>query len=63
LPDAEVLAPLGERCVVSATVKEIVHLAVRDSQPGDQLLVMSNGGFGGIHQKLLEALREKAGKC
>jgi UDP-N-acetylmuramate: L-alanyl-gamma-D-glutamyl-meso-diaminopimelate ligase len=26
------------------------------AQPGDQILVMSNGGFGGIHQKLLDAL-------
>jgi UDP-N-acetylmuramate: L-alanyl-gamma-D-glutamyl-meso-diaminopimelate ligase len=26
-------------------------------QPGDQLLCMSNGGFGGIHAKLLEALQ------
>jgi UDP-N-acetylmuramate: L-alanyl-gamma-D-glutamyl-meso-diaminopimelate ligase len=26
------------------------------AQPGDHILVMSNGGFGGVHQKLLEAL-------
>jgi UDP-N-acetylmuramate: L-alanyl-gamma-D-glutamyl-meso-diaminopimelate ligase len=30
----------------------VVHAA----RPGDQILVMSNGGFGGVHQKLLDAL-------
>jgi UDP-N-acetylmuramate: L-alanyl-gamma-D-glutamyl-meso-diaminopimelate ligase len=29
---------------------------VAAAQPGDQVLVMSNGGFGGVHQKLLDAL-------
>lgn len=29
------------------------------AQAGDHILVMSNGGFGGIHQKLLEALAQK----
>jgi UDP-N-acetylmuramate: L-alanyl-gamma-D-glutamyl-meso-diaminopimelate ligase len=28
---------------------------VAESNPGDQVLVMSNGGFGGIHQRLLDA--------
>ncbi len=30
------------------------------AQPGDHILVMSNGGFGGIHQKLLDGLAKKA---
>jgi UDP-N-acetylmuramate: L-alanyl-gamma-D-glutamyl-meso-diaminopimelate ligase len=29
-----------------------------DARPGDQVLVMSNGGFGGIHEKLLAALAD-----
>jgi len=29
---------------------------VEAAKPGDQILVMSNGGFGGIHQKILDAL-------
>jgi UDP-N-acetylmuramate: L-alanyl-gamma-D-glutamyl-meso-diaminopimelate ligase len=33
---------------------------VRDARPGDSVLVMSNGGFGGVHQKLLDALAERA---
>lgn len=41
---------------VGAIVNHIAALA----QPGDVVLVMSNGGFGGIHGKLLEALRSRA---
>jgi hypothetical protein len=29
------------------------------ARPGDHILVMSNGGFGGVHQKLLDALAER----
>jgi UDP-N-acetylmuramate: L-alanyl-gamma-D-glutamyl-meso-diaminopimelate ligase len=32
-------------------------VVVREHQPGDLIVLMSNGGFGGIHQKLLAALR------
>ncbi len=37
-------------------VDTIVREVARDAQPGDVVLIMSNGGFGGIHRKLLEAL-------
>jgi UDP-N-acetylmuramoylalanine-D-glutamate ligase len=37
-------------------VDDIVRILVPELEPGDILLVMSNGGFGGIHQKLLDAL-------
>ncbi|MBF0491271.1 MAG: UDP-N-acetylmuramate--L-alanine ligase [Deltaproteobacteria bacterium] len=37
-------------------VDEIVNIVSKEAKPGDVLLVMSNGGFGGIHQKLLESL-------
>jgi len=40
-------------------VENIVAYVVKHSQPGDVVLIMSNGGFGGIHDKLLAALREK----
>jgi UDP-N-acetylmuramate: L-alanyl-gamma-D-glutamyl-meso-diaminopimelate ligase len=36
-------------------VKAIVEM----SQPGDQILVMSNGGFGGVHGKILAKLAER----
>jgi UDP-N-acetylmuramate: L-alanyl-gamma-D-glutamyl-meso-diaminopimelate ligase len=36
---------------------QLVSQLVADARPGDQVLMMSNGGFGGIHAKLLDALR------
>jgi UDP-N-acetylmuramate: L-alanyl-gamma-D-glutamyl-meso-diaminopimelate ligase len=38
-------------------VDAIVQTVAREARPGDVLLVMSNGAFGGIHRKLLQALR------
>lgn len=52
------LAPLGEKAAVSHQIDECVKQAVMHAKPGDTILVMSNGGFGGIHEKLLAALRE-----
>lgn len=37
-------------------VPEIVDLVVAQAEPGDVIAILSNGGFGGIHQKLLERL-------
>ena len=51
-----VLAPLGERVEVCTSIPELVASIVKASQPGDHVVVMSNGGFGGIHEKLLKAL-------
>ena len=45
-----------------ADLDTLVDMIVKTAQPGDHILVMSNGGFGGIHQKLLDALAEKARK-
>ncbi|MBL8414654.1 MAG: UDP-N-acetylmuramate:L-alanyl-gamma-D-glutamyl-meso-diaminopimelate ligase [Propionivibrio sp.] len=53
---AEALAPLGEKVEVADDLDELVERIVASSHPGDQILVMSNGGFGGIHGKLLAAL-------
>jgi UDP-N-acetylmuramate: L-alanyl-gamma-D-glutamyl-meso-diaminopimelate ligase len=56
--DAEqALAPLGARAQVCMTHQALVDAVVQASRPGDRVLVMSNGGFGGIHQKLLDALQ------
>jgi UDP-N-acetylmuramate: L-alanyl-gamma-D-glutamyl-meso-diaminopimelate ligase len=51
-----VFAGLAERAAVLDSVDAIVARVIAESSPGDQVLVMSNGGFGGIHQKLLDAL-------
>jgi UDP-N-acetylmuramate: L-alanyl-gamma-D-glutamyl-meso-diaminopimelate ligase len=37
----------------------LVSGLAEDSRPGDHILVMSNGGFGGLHDKLLAALRAR----
>jgi len=52
----EALAPMGARARVADSIDEIVHQVVAAAQPGDHILCMSNGGFGGVHQKLLDAL-------
>ena len=53
---AEALAPMGARCVVADNITALVDAVIAAAQPGDHILCMSNGGFGGIHQKLLDAL-------
>ncbi|MDP1900771.1 MAG: UDP-N-acetylmuramate:L-alanyl-gamma-D-glutamyl-meso-diaminopimelate ligase [Rubrivivax sp.] len=52
----EALAPLGTQAVVHDSVEALVAAIARAAQPGDHVLCMSNGGFGGIHDKLLAAL-------
>ncbi len=54
----EALAPMGARAQVADSIDELVRQVVAAARPGDQLLCMSNGGFGGIHQKLLESLQK-----
>jgi len=53
---ASALAPLGDKAVVRDDLGALVADVVAVARPGDQVLVMSNGGFGGIHGKLLDAL-------
>lgn len=52
----DAVAPLGERAQVTDGVDELVERVLAASRPGDSILVMSNGSFGGIHGKLLTAL-------
>ncbi|WP_133511585.1 UDP-N-acetylmuramate:L-alanyl-gamma-D-glutamyl-meso-diaminopimelate ligase [Candidatus Thiosymbion oneisti] len=49
-------AGLGRRATLFTRVDDIVDQVVAEAKPGDHLVVMSNGGFGGIHQQLLDAL-------
>jgi UDP-N-acetylmuramate: L-alanyl-gamma-D-glutamyl-meso-diaminopimelate ligase len=49
---------MGARARVAGSVDALVQ-QVRDTvQPGDHIVCMSNGGFGGIHDKLLQALQQ-----
>jgi len=53
-----VLAPLGNKAIVKDDLNELVAAIVASARSGDHVLVMSNGGFGGIHEKLLKRLAE-----
>jgi UDP-N-acetylmuramate: L-alanyl-gamma-D-glutamyl-meso-diaminopimelate ligase len=53
------LQPMGARATVTDTVDGLVAAIVAVAQAGDHILCMSNGSFGGIHRKLLDALQKK----
>jgi UDP-N-acetylmuramate: L-alanyl-gamma-D-glutamyl-meso-diaminopimelate ligase len=53
----EALAPLDGKAEVHDDLAMMVDAIAREAQAGDHVLVMSNGGFGGIHDKLMWALR------
>ena len=55
----EALAPMGERAQVADNIDTLVEQVVAAARGGDQVLCMSNGGFGGVHAKLLAALAAK----
>jgi UDP-N-acetylmuramate: L-alanyl-gamma-D-glutamyl-meso-diaminopimelate ligase len=57
---AEALAPLGRHAVVRDSVEALVAEIAKAARPGDHLLCMSNGGFGGIHEQLLAALAARS---
>ncbi len=50
----------GKPAHTGSNADDILPLLVNCARPGDVIVIMSNGGFGGIHQKLLDALEEKA---
>jgi UDP-N-acetylmuramate: L-alanyl-gamma-D-glutamyl-meso-diaminopimelate ligase len=56
----EALAPLGERAHVHDDLGALVGAVTRAARPGDHILVMSNGGFGGVHARLIDALGASA---
>ena len=56
---SDALAPLAAQAQTAETVDALVAAIARAAKPSDHVLVMSNGGFGGIHAKLLAALQSK----
>jgi UDP-N-acetylmuramate: L-alanyl-gamma-D-glutamyl-meso-diaminopimelate ligase len=52
-----VLHALGGRGHASRDVDALARELARAARPGDQVLIMSNGGFGGLHGKLLRELQ------
>lgn len=59
---AEALAPIAAKSATHHDLNELVAEVVAEARPGDWLLVMSNGGFGGVHAKLLAGLAAREGK-
>ena len=56
---AEVASACGSKAQVSSDILALVNLIVEAAEQGDSIVIMSNGGFGGIHDKLLDALKKK----
>ncbi len=56
---AQALAPLGKLASVSDRIDTLVAQVTAAAKPGDHVLCMSNGGFGGVHVLLLKALAAK----
>jgi UDP-N-acetylmuramate: L-alanyl-gamma-D-glutamyl-meso-diaminopimelate ligase len=54
---AAALQPMAERALVAPDIDTLVKQVRQVAQPGDHILCMSNGGFGGVHLRLLEALK------
>ncbi|HSG52104.1 MAG TPA: UDP-N-acetylmuramate:L-alanyl-gamma-D-glutamyl-meso-diaminopimelate ligase, partial [Rheinheimera sp.] len=50
---------IGEKASLSKDISALVEQIVAEAKPGDSIVIMSNGGFGGIHDKLEVALKAK----
>jgi UDP-N-acetylmuramate: L-alanyl-gamma-D-glutamyl-meso-diaminopimelate ligase len=53
------VSSMGDRVKLAANVDDIVHGVAAEARAGDHVLIMSNGGFGGLHDKLLAALQAR----
>ncbi len=56
---AEALAPMGARARTAADIATLVAQVAAAARPGDHILCMSNGSFGGVHARLLEELSKE----
>ena len=54
----QALAPIQHKAGTFEDMEKLVAAIVQTAEPGDHILVMSNGGFGGIHQQLLDRLKQ-----
>ncbi|MPS47624.1 UDP-N-acetylmuramate:L-alanyl-gamma-D-glutamyl-meso-diaminopimelate ligase [Methylobacillus sp.] len=53
---ASALQPIQHKAAAFDSMPVLIEAIAAEAQPGDHILVMSNGGFGGIHERLLERL-------
>ena len=56
---AAAVASMGKRARLAADVDALAKDLAAESRAGDHVLIMSNGGFGGLHEKLLAELRAR----
>jgi len=54
---SEALVSLGERAVCADQIDTVISAVLAHLQPGDRIVCMSNGGFGGIHERLASAIQ------
>ncbi|HEY2686569.1 MAG TPA: UDP-N-acetylmuramate:L-alanyl-gamma-D-glutamyl-meso-diaminopimelate ligase [Steroidobacteraceae bacterium] len=54
------VAGMGGRASFADSIEDLVKGLLQDARSGDHILIMSNGGFGGLHEKLLAALQARA---
>ncbi|QIZ63011.1 UDP-N-acetylmuramate:L-alanyl-gamma-D-glutamyl-meso-diaminopimelate ligase [Acinetobacter indicus] len=52
-----VVAAAPNKAKIARTLDDIIHIVSQEAGEGDAVVIMSNGGFGGLHQKLLSALK------
>jgi UDP-N-acetylmuramate: L-alanyl-gamma-D-glutamyl-meso-diaminopimelate ligase len=55
---ADAMRPLGSLATVRADLPRLIAMLAAETRPGDHLVLMSNGSFGGLHEKLLQGLRD-----
>jgi UDP-N-acetylmuramate: L-alanyl-gamma-D-glutamyl-meso-diaminopimelate ligase len=51
------VSSMGDRVSLARSIDELLQDLTQEARSGDHVLIMSNGGFGGLHDKLLAALR------
>ena len=54
---AEALKPIKNKAQTYDNLENLVTAIAKSAKSGDHILVMSNGGFGGVHQKILDAIK------
>ena len=60
---SEAMQPLGSLAAVHGDLTTLTAALVGEARTGDHLVLMSNGSFGGLHERLLEALRANAARA
>ena len=58
---AVTLAPLGDKATVRSNIDLLAAAVVQQAQPHDHIVIMSNGSFGDIHNKILQGLSQRFG--